>query len=333
MIIRWLISVSLTACWRKLYKLYRFLIAQKANPSLTTAQLSERTGLSAGTLRMWESRHGFPAPTRLPGGHRRYSAGDVEQVREVLRLRGHGLSLAAAIERARGRHKPPATSVFAGLRRRRPDVAPTILAKPTVLALTRAIEDEYCARAADGVLIGSFQRERFYRAAQRRWRELARTAGTAVALADFPERSAPPGAPVEVPIDRRHPLAREWAVVVSSDETQACLAAWEQPSQSELSDARRRFEVLWSFDPAVVADAVQVSAEILAPLDPELAERVGSAPDPSADDPAAALRCGGALALRMIGYLGHMVDSLNANVDESPGKCNPDGTESRRQRR
>jgi DICT domain-containing protein len=308
-IIRWLIPVSLTACWKKLYKLYRFLIADTANPGLTTAQLSERTGVSAGNLRMWESRHGFPAPSRLPGGHRRYSAGDVEQVREVLRLRGQGLSLSAAIERARRRHRPPATSVFAGLRRRRPDVTPTILAKPAVLALTRAIEDEYCARAADGVLIGSFQRERFYRAAHRRWRELARTADTAVALADFAKRSAPPGEPVEVPIDRRHPLAREWAVVVSSGETQACLAAWEQPRQSELSDARRRFEVLWSFDPAVVADALQVAAEILAPLDPELADRVGSAPDPSAYDPAPALSSGGALAQRMIGYLGQMVDS------------------------
>jgi MerR family transcriptional regulator, light-induced transcriptional regulator len=298
--------------------LYRFLIVDTANPNLTTAQLCERTGLSAGTLRMWESRHGFPEPTRLPGGHRRYSAGDIEQVREVLRLRGQGLSLSAAIERARHRHRPPATSVFAGLRRRRPEVTPMILAKPAVLALTRAIEDEYCARAADGVLIGSFQRERFYRAAQRRWRELARTAGTAVALADFPQRSAPPGEPVELPIDRRHPLAREWAVVISSGETQVCLAAWEQPSQSELSDVRRRFEVLWSFDPAVVADAVQVSAEILAPLDPEIADRVGSAPDPSAYDPAPALSYGGALAQRMIGYLGRMVDAGDGNGDVSP---------------
>ncbi|MGZ4193006.1 MAG: MerR family DNA-binding transcriptional regulator, partial [Solirubrobacteraceae bacterium] len=63
--------------------MYRFPIPNVANPELTTAQLAQRTGLSAGTLRMWETRHGFPDPFRLPGGHRRYAAGDVEQVREV----------------------------------------------------------------------------------------------------------------------------------------------------------------------------------------------------------------------------------------------------------
>jgi DICT domain-containing protein len=318
-------SQLLTACWKNLHELYRLLIAGAANPDLTTAQLSERTGLSAGTLRMWESRHGFPTPTRLPGGHRRYSPGDIDQVREVLRLREHGLSLSAAIERARRPHQAPATSVFAGLRRRRPGLTPTILVKPAVLALTRAIEDEYCARAAGGVLIGSFQQERFYRGAQRRWQELARTAGTAVALANFAARSAPPGEPVEVPVDRRHPLAREWAVVISSDETQACLAAWERPSQSELSDARRRFEVLWSFDPAVVGDAVQVSAEILAALDPEIAGRVASAPDPSTFDPGPALRCGGALAQRMISYLGQMIDA--GDTAARPGTGHPDEEE------
>ena len=80
--------------------MYRFPIANRSNSDLTTAQLAQLTGLSAGTLRMWESRHGFPAPARLPGGHRRYSERDVALVREVLHLREQGLSLTAAIERA-----------------------------------------------------------------------------------------------------------------------------------------------------------------------------------------------------------------------------------------
>ncbi len=62
---------------------------------------------------MWESRHGFPAPARLPGGHRRYSEHDVEAVNEVLRLRGQGLSLPAAIERATRLDQPGEGSVFA----------------------------------------------------------------------------------------------------------------------------------------------------------------------------------------------------------------------------
>ncbi len=267
-----------------------------ATSELTTAQLAERTGLSAGTLRMWENRHGFPDPSRLPGGHRRYSEADAEQVLEVLRLRDQGLSLPAAIERVRARRPAVAGSVFAGLRRRRPEVAPTVLPKPAVLALSRAIEDEYCAQAADGVLIGSFQRERFYRHAQRRWRELARTAELAVALADFAGPADPGDGPVEVPIGPRHALSREWAVLVSAEGVQACLAAWEQPCEAEVPDAHRRFEVLWSFEPSVVADAVAVAAELLSPIDADVAARVHAARRAAARSgpgPGAALRRGG----------------------------------------
>jgi DICT domain-containing protein len=284
-------------------------MSRVANPELTTAQLAERSGLSAGTLRMWENRHGFPAPSRLPGGHRRYTAADADQVREVLRLRDLGLSLPAAIDRARHRRHTAAASVFAGLRERRPDLAPTVLPKPAVLALSRAIEDEYCAQAAGGLLIGCFQRERFYRRAERRWRELARTADVAVALADFPERDDPEDGPAEVPIDRRHALSREWAVLISAEGMQACLAAWEQPSEDEVPDAQRLFEVVWSVEPAVVADAVTVAEELLSPLDGHVAARLHAARDSAATaaDPEPALRTGAAVAHRMVGYLGRML--------------------------
>jgi MerR family transcriptional regulator, light-induced transcriptional regulator len=294
-----------------LYELYRLPIARVANSEseLTIAQLAERTGLSAGTLRMWESRHGFPEPARLPGGHRRYSEADAEQVREVMRLRDHGLSLPAAVERVRSRRTPPAVSVFAGLRRRRPDVAATVLPKPAVLALSRAIEDEYCAQAADGVIIGAFQRERFYRHAEHRWRELARTAHLAVALADFAARADPRDGPVEVPIAPRHALSREWAVIIDAEGVRACLAAWEQPCETEVPDALRRFEVLWSFEPSVVSDAMAVTADLLSPIDADVGARLRSTLQSGAGDPdpAAALRYGGAVAHRMVGYLGRML--------------------------
>lgn len=294
-------------------------MASPSNDDLTTAQLADRTGLSAGTLRMWESRHAFPEPTRLPGGHRRYRAQDVALVREVVRLRDDGLSLPAAIERARHRRPPPAASIFAGLRRRRPEVAPAILPKRVVLALTRAIEDEYCARGAQGLLVGSFQQERFYRGSRRRWRELARTADLAVVLADFESAADPTANPVEVAIDRRHPLAREWAVVIAAEGAQACLAAWEQPTHSELPDGARRFEVLWSFDPAVVTDAIEVAIELLRPLHPGVAQRVVEVLDAPAISPGPGLEYGGALAQRMIGYLGRLLEApVGAPGGEAP---------------
>jgi DICT domain-containing protein len=270
---------------------------------LSTAQLAARTGLPAGTLRMWESRHGFPAPARLPGGHRRYSERDVETVLEVLRLRRHGLSLPAAIERARRQEQSGDGSVFAGLRRRRPEVVPSLLTKRAVLQISHAIEDEYLARATTGLVFGSFQRERFYRLAEPRWRELARTADLAVAIADFPEARALEGEPSEVPVQLRHPLAREWTLIVDGPGTRACLAAWEQPSQTRPPDRERRFEVLWSFEPEIVRVATEVASELLRMLAPDVARRL---PDPQSEIVTGAeeLRFAAALSQRIVGYLG-----------------------------
>src|SRR5277367_2366527 len=109
---------------------------------LTIAQLAHRTGVAAATLRMWEARHGFPSPMRLAGGHRRYADEDVQRVLVVVRGREEGLSLAAAIPRALAAMQPtPVGSIFAGLAQHRGDARAMTLAKPEMLALTRAIED------------------------------------------------------------------------------------------------------------------------------------------------------------------------------------------------
>ncbi len=49
---------------------------------------------------MWERRHGFPCPARLPSGHRRYGERDVEAVARIAAQRAVGtpLALSRAIE-------------------------------------------------------------------------------------------------------------------------------------------------------------------------------------------------------------------------------------------
>ena len=112
----------------------------------------ERTGVAEGTLRMWERRYGFPTPARLVSGHRRYSDRDVELIRKVAAQRAAGYSLSAAIERAMGQRDEPSPSVYATLRRWRPDLEPRTIVKPVMLALTHAIEDETLARAERPIL-------------------------------------------------------------------------------------------------------------------------------------------------------------------------------------
>ena len=67
---------------------------------LAIKDVAERTGIAAGTIRMWEQRYGFPVPGRNASGYRRYTEDDVDALRKVLALRHRGLSVPAAISRA-----------------------------------------------------------------------------------------------------------------------------------------------------------------------------------------------------------------------------------------
>jgi DICT domain-containing protein len=270
---------------------------------LTIGDLVARTGVGEATLRVWERRHGFPAPERLPSGHRRYSPADAELVLQVVRERAAGLSLAAAIARARDAAEGTDGSVFAGLRRQRPDVQPVRLRKPILLALSRAIEDESCARAERALLFGAFQRERFYRQSERRWRELSRTADLAIVFADFPRRRRRAGAPEELPLDRSAGLNREWSIVCEAPGHAVCLAGIELPAAQRPREAAREFEVIWSVEPAVVRTAVEICLALARGVDERVVERVPSPVPQAVPPPEAQLRLATAITARALGAL------------------------------
>jgi MerR family transcriptional regulator, light-induced transcriptional regulator len=267
--------------------------------AMTMREFAAATGVSEGTLRMWEARHGFPDPERLPSGHRRYSQRDLEQVRALLAAREQGLSLAVAVERARRVAAEPRPSLFSALRERFPELAPQVVPKRVLVHLSHAIEDECCLRAQRPLLFGCFQRERFYRTEEARWREMARTAERAVVFADFPELRRPRGGPVEVPIGAEDALAREWAIVCDAPGASACLVGWEPPAAPR---AERRFETIWTVDRAVVREAARVCCELVGRVEPELVAgldgRLADTPAPAGDEVRAAVE----LTMRMVLY-------------------------------
>lgn len=271
---------------------------------LTIGELASRTGVPTATLRSWETRYGFPRPERLAGGHRRYAESDVDAVAQVLRRRQDGVALKAAI-RGVSPDPYPSRSVFAELRKRHPELAPQVLTKASLVALSHAIEDECCARAAQPVLFGAFQREAHLRPSRERWVELARTARSAVAFAEpAGDRGAhAEGRLVEVALPADAPLAREWVVVCDAVDLPACLAAVQLPGQGTVPERSRRFEMLWSVDPHVVRDASRVAQALAEEYAPDRAPATEDAPD---DDPPPASRDlarGADLFNRMIGYL------------------------------
>ncbi len=246
---------------------------------LSIREVTSRTGVEAATLRMWEQRYGFPIPQRLPSGHRRYSHVDVELIRQVTRDRESGLELKAAVQnakRAASGERPVIEddSIYSGLRRRRPDLKSYTLTKSTLVSVSHAIEDECSAHSRHAMLFASFQRERFYRAAQPRWRDLAATAECAFVLADFDQVAEPEGGPVEVPIDNTEPLGREWSLVYDAPGFGAVLSAWERPGQDEVADGDRRFEALWSVEPELVRDASTVAYGIVERVAPAVIDGI-----------------------------------------------------------
>src|SRR5215210_6934649 len=179
---------------------------------------------------MWEQRYGFPEPERTEGGYRIYHDRDVDALRRVVALRETGLSVPAAVDRVRDADMPTdRASLYGVLAAGESPVAARSLSKRTLLAISRAIEDETLSRAAGPLVIGAFQRERNYRAVEHRYEALARTADAVVAFADFERLGGGGQRPVEVPLDAGDALGNEWAVVVDAPGYGACLLAWEQP--------------------------------------------------------------------------------------------------------
>ena len=270
--------------------------------SLAIKDVAEQTGLAAGTIRMWEQRYGYPEPARTPAGYRLYTPQDVITLRRVVAFRGRGLSVPAALERARAMGSATdRASIFGAIASGDAPVRPQRLRRATMLALSHAIEDEAMARAAGPIVVASFQREANYRAVEHRYRRLARVADASVVFARFPRlRVDGDDQPVEIPVEPADALGHEWAVVVDAPGFAACLVGWETPNGS---GGERVFEAVWTMEAAVVRQAVQVGAVLAGRASPVVGDRLEAllVDRPLAvDRPASGLT---ALSNRIVGYL------------------------------
>ncbi len=269
---------------------------------LQIGDLARLTGVAAGTLRVWESRFGFPSPARTGSGYRRYCEDDVEAVRRVAALRERGVSVAEAIASARAGGEVHA-SLYAAVTGSDPAARPLLLRKASLVAISRAIEHETMATGSRPVVIGAFQREGFYRAVEHRYRRMAQVADAVCVFADFAGVRHTAGAPVELPLRPEDVLCNEWTVIVDSPGFAACLLAWEQPDPPAPDDPDRRFESLWTMDPRATRRAARAAARLARRVDAAYADELYALLEdrPLAfEEPAPTLT---ALANRVVGYL------------------------------
>ncbi len=79
---------------------------------LSVGEVAARLGVAPSTVRMWGRRYGLTASDRSPGGHRRYTADDLERLQRMSRSVTRGATPAAAADVA---------TADAGAPRARPD--------------------------------------------------------------------------------------------------------------------------------------------------------------------------------------------------------------------
>jgi DICT domain-containing protein len=270
---------------------------------LSLGDLASRTGVPPATLRTWQSRYAFPVGSATEGARRRYRLADLRQIEEVVRLRRSGLGVATAIATVVQAPPPAIESFFAHLRTYRPDLEPAVLPKRILSALSWAVEDEYCSRAIRPLLFAGFQRQALYRPAETRWRELSRTAEATVIFADFEQVSEPSPRLLEVPLAADAPARREWILICDSPDSPACVTGWELANPGPVPDAERRFETLWSLEPAVVREATRIGLGLVARIDPGRAQQLHSNLPPAGATSSADLRRANGLFSRILTYL------------------------------
>ena len=193
--------------------------------------LADRTGLTPTVLRTWENRYGFPAGSRSPSGHRRFTDRDVDLVRQVQEVRSSGVSLGVAIETVQRRRRRPVESVHAVMARDFPQLGVQRLGRRTLVAASHAVEDEALARAERPLVLGAFQEGHRFGSQQHRWDELARTSAWSAVVADFTGGGVadPLASPARCQLPEGSPLRREWTVVTISEDRAALVSAWEVP--------------------------------------------------------------------------------------------------------
>jgi DICT domain-containing protein len=170
-------------------------------------------------------------------------------------------------------------SVYLAVRRGFTDLASVRLRKRVLMALSCSVEREILTRAQHPVLFGAFQRERFFRQAWPRWRELALRSRAAVIFAEEFVDGRDRDGVVRLPVPEDAPLRLEWAIVCDDPGLCVVLSGWEIPGQEAVADSERLFEVVWSFEPAPVRVAALTCARLAgaAPGQTPLADQLQAA--------------------------------------------------------
>ncbi|MBP0007211.1 MULTISPECIES: DICT sensory domain-containing protein [unclassified Roseofilum] len=179
-------------------------------------------------------------------------------------------------------------SVLADLLQRLPQLRSQIYFKPSLTALSHAMEDQVLAGAGadQPLVIANFQRERFYRQESHRYRRIAQKTDQVYVLAAPETEFKNASQEYEtIAFSSQDELKHEWHLVIIGQQYATCLICRERdPSGMGLPeiplmtmDQARRFEGIWTFDRQICEQAAQALLSRILEYRPELAAKVEQA--------------------------------------------------------
>ncbi|HEY9644799.1 MAG TPA: DICT sensory domain-containing protein, partial [Chroococcidiopsis sp.] len=179
------------------------------------------------------------------------------------------------------------TSVLAELLEKLPQLRAQLYFKPSLTALSHAMEDQVLAGGSgQPLVIASFQRERFYRQEAHRYLRIAELTPQVYVLAAPETNFTNSSEHYEmIAFDADDQLSQEWHLVVLGQQFASCLVCRErQASPAELAasqmpvmDQNRRFEGVWTFDRQVSCQAAEILLNRIQVYRPELTDKIAQA--------------------------------------------------------
>ncbi|MFK8182141.1 MAG: DICT sensory domain-containing protein [Phormidesmis sp.] len=186
--------------------------------------------------------------------------------------------------------------------------------KNTLVALCHALEDAVLATETSPLMVTAFQKGKWYLQEADRYSALADTADKIVIMAapgaGFREHPTGQRDNVSlVDLDKDDPVAQEWHLMIMGETYSAMVLCQELtdeeygPSGAPENDLERKFYGFWTFDPALVKETIEISADHIGRYAPNLQQELESK---LADiDAAAATKTGavGNVVMRVVEYL------------------------------
>ncbi len=163
----------------------------------------------------------------------------------------------------------PALSLFSLVQQQLdPDLSVIRCTKATLLHLSHTLEDLVLSRSIPALLFAGLQEYSHWRQERERYYTLAQAAQQIYVFAGAPLPLENEADFIQVTLDPSDPLCQEWFLVILSEPFALVLCGQEIQVEAT-NDATRQFDVIWSFEPDLVNQVLDLLEKVITAYQPE----------------------------------------------------------------